>query len=268
LVITIATRNQVNPSADTRFAVSVSALRLLSSHDVPFPGAASLRADAPGHGLSMRMVTALSLPTQASEAAAVRDIASCAQIERSRPTLPTSSPSASTHAPETVAAADGLPCRQTERSKPPSRAAALSPPIQATEAVAGGDSAACGQIERSGPSLRYASMSMVVALQSPGSRRSVAPHRLCAPPPPRYSPALPRGCNRPPGPRSAAAPSADSHPLPSAPLGLPLRLRAAPDDRFAATGATLRLKGAPDSRLTPPSSESGGRRRSFSFRSP
>ena len=65
---------------------------------------------------------------------------------------------------------------------------------------------------------------MVVALQSPGSRRSVAPYRLCAPPPPLYSPALPRGCNRPPGPRSAAAPSDDLHPLPSAPLGLPLCL--------------------------------------------
>ena len=90
--------------------------------------------------------------------------------------------------------------------------------------------------------LRSASMSMVVALQSPGSRRSVAPYRLCAPQPPLYSPALPRGGNRPPGPRSAAAPSGDLHPLPSAPLGLPLCLRAAPDDRFAATGATLRPK--------------------------
>ena len=86
------------------------------------------------------------------------------------------------------------------------------------------------------------SMRTVAALQSPGSRRGVAPHRLCAPQPPLYSPALPRGCNRPPGPRSAAAPSGDLHPLPSAPLGLPLRRRVAPDDRFAATGATLRLK--------------------------
>ena len=50
LVITIATKNQVNPSADTRFAVTASALRLLSSHDVPFPGATSLRLDAPGTG--------------------------------------------------------------------------------------------------------------------------------------------------------------------------------------------------------------------------
>ena len=41
------------------------------------------------------------------------------------------------------------------------------------------------------------SVRMVAALQSPGSRRSVAPHRLCAPQPPLYSPALPRGCNRP-----------------------------------------------------------------------
>jgi hypothetical protein len=40
-------------------------------------------------------------------------------------------------------------------------------------------------------------MRVVAALQSPGSRRSVAPHRLCAPLPPLYSPALPRGCNRP-----------------------------------------------------------------------
>ena len=38
---------------------------------------------------------------------------------------------------------------------------------------------------------------MLAALQSPGSRRSVAPHRLCAPQPPLYSPALPCGCNRP-----------------------------------------------------------------------
>ena len=60
LVITIATKNQVNPSADTRFAVTGATLRLLSSHDVPFPGAASLRADAPGHGLSMRMSAAFS----------------------------------------------------------------------------------------------------------------------------------------------------------------------------------------------------------------
>jgi hypothetical protein len=68
------------------------------------------------------------------------------------------------------------------------------------------------------------SMRMSAALQSPGSRRGVAPHRLCAPLPPLYSPALPCGCNRQPGPRSAAAPSGDSHPLPSAPLGLPLCL--------------------------------------------
>jgi len=40
-------------------------------------------------------------------------------------------------------------------------------------------------------------MRMVAALQLPGSRRGVAPHRLCAPPPPQDSPALPRGCNRP-----------------------------------------------------------------------
>ena len=52
------------------------------------------------------------------------------------------------------------------------------------------------------------SMRMLAALQSPGSRRGVAPHRLCAPLPPRYPPARPRGCNRPSGPRSAAAPSA------------------------------------------------------------
>ena len=48
--------------------------------------------------------------------------------------------------------------------------------------------------------LRSASMSMVAALQSPGSRRSVAPHRLCAPLPPAYSPALPRDRHRPLGP--------------------------------------------------------------------
>jgi hypothetical protein len=86
------------------------------------------------------------------------------------------------------------------------------------------------------------SMRMPAALQSPGSRRSVAPYRLCAPQPPLYSPAHPRGCNRPSGPRSAAVPSGDLHPRPSAPLGLPLRLGAAPDDRFAATGVTRRLK--------------------------
>jgi hypothetical protein len=39
-----------------------------------------------------------------------------------------------------------------------------------------------------------------------------------------------------------AAASGDSHPLPSAPMGLPLCLRVAPDDRFAATGPTLRLE--------------------------
>jgi len=44
LIITTATKNQVNTSADTRFAVTASALQLPSSHGVPFPGAASLHA--------------------------------------------------------------------------------------------------------------------------------------------------------------------------------------------------------------------------------
>ena len=113
------------------------------------------------------------------------------------------------------------PNRKVKTPNPP---ATPSPPTQTSEAAAGGDGVASRWPRRSRPSLRYASMRMVAALQSPGSRRSVAPHRLCAPLPLRYSPALPRGCNRPPGPHSAAAPSGDSHPLPSAPLGLPLCL--------------------------------------------
>ena len=65
---------------------------------------------------------------------------------------------------------------------------------------------------------------MSAALQSPESRRGVAPHRLCAPQPPLYSPAHPRGCNR-------------------------LRRRASrrPDWRF--TPAPVRPAGAP---FTPP----------------
>ncbi len=81
------------------------------------------------------------------------------------------------------------------------------------------------------------------ALQSPGSRRSVAPFRLGAPPAAPFSPALPRGCHRPSWPGCAAlraaSPAACIH-SPSAPKGLPLCLRIAPDDRFAATGAILR----------------------------
>jgi len=57
-------------------------------------------------------------------------------------------------------------------------------------------------------------------LQSPGSRRSVAPHRLCAPPPPRYSPALPRGCNRPWG-RASRRPVGRLTPAPVRPQGAP-----------------------------------------------
>ena len=41
------------------------------------------------------------------------------------------------------------------------------------------------------------------ALQSPGSRRGVAPGRLGAPPAAPFSPALPRGCHRPSGPGCA-----------------------------------------------------------------
>ena len=107
-----------------------------------------------------------------------------------KPTIPNASPSPPIQATEAAAGGDGLTCRQIERSKPPSRAAALSPPTQAREARAGVDIAACGQIEKSRPSLRSASMSMVVALQSPGSRRSVAPYRLCAPLPPIILPHL------------------------------------------------------------------------------
>jgi len=85
------------------------------------------------------------------------------------------------------------------------------------------------------------SMRMLVALQSPGSRRSVAPHRLCASPPPQYSPALPRGCNRPRC-RASLRPVGRLTPAPVRPQGLPACLRATPDDRFAATGSPLRQK--------------------------
>jgi len=61
---------------------------------------------------------------------------------------------------------------------------------------------------------------MVAALQSPGSRRSVAPHRLCAPQPPLYSPALPRGCNRPWG-RASRRPAGRLTPAPVRPKGAP-----------------------------------------------
>ena len=64
------------------------------------------------------------------------------------------------------------------------------------------------------------SMRMVAALQSPGSRRSVAPYRLCAPPPPRYSPARPRGCNRPWG-RASRRPGGRFTPAPVRPDGAP-----------------------------------------------
>ncbi|MCX5820125.1 MAG: hypothetical protein NT047_09485 [Deltaproteobacteria bacterium] len=84
--------------------------------------------------------------------------------------------------------------------------------------------------------LRYASR-MVAALQSPGSLLTGFVHR-CRP----VFPRPPSRLQSPDGAALRAAPSGDSHPLPSAPKGLPLRLRAAPDDRFASTGATLRLK--------------------------
>jgi len=57
-------------------------------------------------------------------------------------------------------------------------------------------------------------------LQSPWSRRSVAPHRLCAPPPPRCSPALPRGVNRPTW-RRGARPRRRLTPAPVRPEGAP-----------------------------------------------
>jgi len=81
------------------------------------------------------------------------------------------------------------------------------------------------------------------SLQSPGSRRGVAPCRLGAPPAAPLSPALPRVRHRPSGPGSAAfraAPPAAWHSRPSAPVGLPPCLRARPDDRCAATGPPLR----------------------------
>ena len=77
-------------------------------------------------------------------------------------------------------------------------------------------------------------------MQSPGSRRGVAPYRLGAPPAALLSPALPRGCHRPSGPGCAPPLRPSGFPRPSAPKGLPPCLRAAPDDRFAVTGATLR----------------------------
>jgi len=92
------------------------------------PGSARLWVFCPG-----TRSAALSLPIQATEAVAGRDIASSARIERPKPTIPTSSPSAATQAPETVAAADGLPCRQIERSRPPTRPATPSPPTQTSE---------------------------------------------------------------------------------------------------------------------------------------
>jgi len=82
---------------------------------------------------------------------------------------------------------------------------------------------------------------MVAVLQSPGSRRSVAPYRLSAPPPPQSSPALPRGCNRPRC-RASLCPVGRLTPAPVRPQGLPACLRATPDDRFAATGSPLRQK--------------------------
>jgi len=95
------------------------------------------------------------------------------------------------------------------RSTAGSRAWAL-PPIRSVDAA---------------PQIKE-SARMVAALQSPGSRRSVAPHRLCAPPLPRYFPALPRGCNRPRG-STSRRPCVRFTPAPfRPPRGLPLSLRA------------------------------------------
>ena len=60
------------------------------------------------------------------------------------------------------------------------------------------------------------------ALQSPGSRRGVAPGRLGAPPAAPFSPALPRGCHRPSGPGCAPPLRPHGFPRPSAPVGLPV----------------------------------------------
>ena len=67
-----------------------------------------------------------------------------------------------------------------------------------------------------------------LSLQSPGSRRGVAPYRLGAPPAAPFSPALPRGCHRPSGPGCAP---------PLRPLGI----RARPPRRgsLPASGAGL-----------------------------
>ena len=78
------------------------------------------------------------------------------------------------------------------------------------------------------------------ALQSPGSRRGVAPCRLGAPPAAPFSPALPRGRHRPSGPGCAPPFRPPGFPRPSAPVGLPPCLRGRPDDRCAATGPPLR----------------------------
>gem|GEM_PF-6524071 len=77
-------------------------------------------------------------------------------------------------------------------------------------------------------------------MQSPGSRRSVAPCRLGAPPAASISPALPRGRRHPSGPGSAPPFRPSGFPRPSAPKGLPPCLRGRPDDRCAATGPPLR----------------------------
>ena len=78
------------------------------------------------------------------------------------------------------------------------------------------------------------------ALQSPGSRRGVAPFRLGAPPAAPFSPALPRGYRRPSGP-GCAPPFRSSASRARPPRwGSRSCLRGRPDDRCAATGPPLR----------------------------
>jgi len=88
-----------------------------------FAGLAMVSASAPSAGWSRARrlcpigSPATSPPTQATEADAVGDVASCARIEGPGPTRPAPPPSGPTQATETDAGPDGLSCRRIERSK-------------------------------------------------------------------------------------------------------------------------------------------------------